>query len=76
MTTEQQAAVSAWNEIQAMGGKIVFEAADLTPKGKRTARIVGTDRGGRQLRWYVSGRLYRWLAPNAENIATTQEWMA
>lgn len=76
MTTDQAKAVAAWNTLQAMGGKIVFEAADLTPAGKRSARIVGTDRGGKQLRWYVGGRLYKWLSPNAQNVAMTNEWLA
>lgn len=47
--------------------KIIIQTnADFTPAGKRNARIVTTTRGGKQLRWYVSGKLYRHLAPNAE----------
>lgn len=48
--------------------------ADFTPKGKRTARCVQTSRGGRQLRWYVGGRLYRQLPLNQANIDLTREW--
>lgn len=57
--------------------KIVIQTnADFTPAGKRNARIVTTTRGGKQLRWYVGGRLYRWLSPDAANIAMTREWLA
>lgn len=49
--------------------------ADLTPKGKRTARIVNTDRNGRQLRWYVAGRIYReFCAINKANVDLTNKW--
>ena len=44
---------------------------DLTPIGRRTARVVQTSRGGRQLRWYVGGRLY-WKGAPAER---TNEWL-
>ena len=76
MTTDQQKAIEAYKALQAIGGKIVLPVADLTPKGKRSARVVGTDRGGRQLRWYVSGRIYNWLSVNADNVAMTREWLA
>ena len=57
--------------------KIVIETSeDLTPKGKRTARVVTTDRGGRQLRWYVSGRIFRHLQVTGANINLTKEWVA
>jgi len=58
--------------------KIVIEVdADMTPKGKRTARIVQTDRNGRQLRWYVAGRIYREFGViNNRNVALTNEWLA
>lgn len=49
--------------------------ADLTPKGKRSARIVPTSRGGAQLRWYVSGKRYRFLAPTVANAALTEQWI-
>lgn len=57
--------------------KIIIHAPDhdFTPKGKRSARVVQTTRG-QQLRWYVSGRLYRWLAVTADNAALSQEWIA
>jgi hypothetical protein len=51
--------------------------ADMTPKGKRTARIVQTDRNGRQLRWYVAGRIYREFGViNNSNVTLTNEWLA
>lgn len=51
--------------------------ADLTPKGKRTARIVHTDRNGRQLRWYVAGRIYREFGSiNKKNVDLTNEWLS
>ena len=60
--------------------KIVIQTnADFTPAGKRTARVVkvrGQFGTGRQLRWYVSGRLYRWLAPSSKNIEMTRDWLA
>jgi hypothetical protein len=57
--------------------KIVIKTdRDLTPAGKRTARCVQTTRGGRQLRWYVAGRLYHHLAVTPGNIALTHEWGA
>ena len=49
--------------------------ADFTPRGKRTARIVQTDRGGSQLRWYVSGRLYNRLPVTAANAELTRRWI-
>ena len=49
-------------------------AADFTPKGKRTARIVRTDRG-QQLRWYVGGKRYRSMAPTAANAWLTELWI-
>jgi hypothetical protein len=48
---------------------------DLTPAGKRSARVVKTTRGS-QLRWYVSGRLYHWLAPSDANVNLTNEWLS
>ena len=57
--------------------QIVIEVdADLTPKGKRAARIVQTDRNGRQLRWYVGGRIYReFSAISAKSVELTKEWI-
>ena len=56
--------------------KIVIETdADFTPPGKRTARVVQTDRGGRQLRFYVSGRIYRAMPPTDENLKLAQRWI-
>jgi hypothetical protein len=50
--------------------------ADFTPKGKRTARVVQTYRGGRQLRWYVGGRMYNRLPVTNDNLKLTREWIA
>lgn len=39
--------------------KIIIPADyDFTPIGKRTVKVVRTSRGGRQIRGYVSGRIY------------------
>ena len=51
---------------------IIIECdADFTPIGKRTVRIVQTSRGGRQIRGYVSGRIYKWGFPSIERAI---EW--
>lgn len=63
-----------------MLGKITIHTdADFTPTGKRSARVVKTNSRfgqGRQLRWYVAGRIYRSMAPTSENVALTNEWLA
>ncbi len=71
---QRQACIAAY---RAGIPKVVIEVdLDMTPKGKRTARIVQTDRNGRQLRWYVGGRIYReFSAINNENVALTNEWL-
>ena len=57
--------------------KIVIAAdADFTPKGKRTARIITTRHGGRQLRWYVGGWIFRRLDINQPNLTMTAEWLS
>lgn len=51
--------------------KIVIEnGLDFTPKGKRTARYVQTQKGT-QLRWYVGGRLF----VKGANAKLTSEWL-
>jgi hypothetical protein len=56
--------------------KIVIQTdADFTPPGKRTARVI-TTRSGRQLRWYVAGRIYRRLPVSVDNVALTKDWLA
>jgi len=59
---------------------VIHWDGDWTPPGKRTAKVVTTRGGmgrGRQLRWYVGGRIYRYLgAPDAAKIALTREWLA
>ena len=48
---------------------------DLTPAGKRRAKVVQTSRGGSELRWYVGGKLYHFLAPNQSNIELSKRWV-
>lgn len=48
---------------------------DLTPKGKRTARVVQLNQGP-HIRWYVSGRIYATKANTPEMRALTREWLA
>lgn len=56
--------------------KIIIQCdRDLTPIGKRGARVVPTSRGGRIIRWYVSGRRFRALPVTAANAALTREWI-
>jgi hypothetical protein len=50
--------------------------ADFTPKGKRRVKIVATNRGGRQLRWYVGNSIFRFLTVTNENIELSQAWKA
>lgn len=50
---------------------VIHTDADFTPKGKRTARIVTTSRGGKSLRWYVGGKIFRKGAP----LELTAEWL-
>jgi len=54
----------------------IITNADFTPPGKRGARIIQTSSNGRQLRWYVSGRIYNKMALNGENVSLTNEWLA
>jgi len=53
---------------------VIHTDRDLTPAGKRRALVVKTTRG-QQLRFYVGGRLFRWLAPTPENLKMAQEWV-
>jgi hypothetical protein len=51
----------------------------LPLKGKRSARVVTTSGSlgkGRQIRWYVSGRVYTKMADTPENAKLTKEWLA
>jgi hypothetical protein len=49
---------------------------DFTPFGKRRARVVTHDKGVQRIRWYVSGKRFRVLPVNGENIALTRLWLA
>lgn len=48
---------------------------DLTPKGKRTARVVQLNQG-LHIRWYVSGRIYATKNNTPEMRELTREWLA
>lgn len=75
MESQRQACIAAY--AAGLPDVVIEVDSDLTPKGKRTARIVQTDRNGRQLRWYVAGRIYREFgAINKENMELTNEWLA
>lgn len=71
--TDRQNAIAA---IALLRAPITIQTnADFTPPGKRVARVVKTTRG-QQLRFYVAGRLYRWLAVTPENLKMANEWIA
>lgn len=74
--TDQEKAIAA---VHLLNTKIVIHTdVDLTPKGKRRARIVETRTAmgkGHQLRWYVAGHCYSAMTPTNENITLTQEWL-
>jgi len=53
---------------------VIHTDLDLTPAGKRTARVVSVKRGT-VLRWYVGGRIFRSLAVNEQNKTLTQSWL-
>ena len=62
---------------------VINTTADLTPKGKRTFKVVKTGyktRGRKcnpQLRWYVGGKCFRTFDDvSVENLNLTQEWIA
>ncbi|MFL1449246.1 hypothetical protein ACI77O_12695 [Pseudomonas tritici] len=62
-----------------LGREIVIQTdADLSPTGKRTARIVRHQRTGRrtnpQIRWYVAGKIYRTLPITEDNVKLTAKW--
>lgn len=74
MESQCKACIAAY--AAGLPGIVIDVDADLTPKGKRAARIVQTDRNGRQLRWYVAGRIYREFgAINNVNVNLTNEWL-
>lgn len=57
---------------------IIATDRDLTPKGKRVARLASL-RGAmgkvERIRWYVGRRIYNQLAVTPENAALTREWL-
>lgn len=58
-----------------IGPIIIHTDRDLTPQGKRVAKVVKTDRGGRQLRWYVGGKVYQKMPVTGENVEKSRVWM-
>lgn len=54
--------------------------ADLTPKGKRSARVVRHAISGKKIparfRWYVGGKAYMDKPLTQESIDLTKEWLA
>lgn len=75
MESQRQACIAAY--ASGLLEIVIDVDTDLTPKGKRTARIVQTDRNGRQLRWYVGGRIYREFSDiSAKNVELTKDWMS
>lgn len=52
---------------------VIHTDRDLTPAGKRTARMV-TLRQGLRIRWYVGGRIY--MTRPAGDVVITKEWIA
>jgi SepF-like predicted cell division protein (DUF552 family) len=76
--TDRQIAIEAYNS-GILSQKIVIATdRDLTPKGKRIARIVklrsamGTVE---RIRWYVARRIYNQLTVTPENVTLTREWV-
>lgn len=74
--TDTERAIAAYNS----GLKIVIATdRDLTPAGKRVARVVklrsamGTVE---RIRWYVARRIYNQLPLTDANVALTKEWLA
>lgn len=69
---DQLAAIAAY--ASASGRRIIISTdADLTPPGKRYARIVQLRRR-QAIRWYVSGRIYA-TRPTSD-IDITRQWLA
>lgn len=52
---------------------IIHTDRDLTPPGKRAARIIRLRRGGRAIRWYVSGRIY--ATRPMSDLSVTRQWL-
>lgn len=48
---------------------------DLTPPGKRRAKVVKMSRGVRQIHWYVGRERYHELANTPANTDLTIEWL-
>jgi hypothetical protein len=64
-----------------LGREIVIQTnADLTPPGKRVARVVHHAKSGRrtgpQIRWYVAGSCFRNLKLTEQNTLLSAEWVA
>ena len=65
------------NYREILNAKIVINTdEDLTPKGKRSAKVVRSRRGKKLpfpvIAWYVGGRFYK----HTTNAKLTNEWLA
>ena len=65
------------NYQEILNTKIVIKTdADLTPKGKRTAKVVRSRRGKKLpfpvIAWYVGGRFFK----HETSAKLTSEWLA
>jgi len=63
-----------------LGREVVISTdADLTPAGKRRARIVHHKLSGRKaqphIRWFVGVKSHRSLLLTDENLARSSEWL-
>lgn len=54
---------------------VIHTDRDLTPPGKRTAKVVQL-RGGAHIRWYVGGKIYSTRANTPAQAAVTRNWIA
>lgn len=74
--TDTERAIAAYNADLKI---VITTDRDLTPKGKRVARIVklrGAMGTVERIRWYVARRIYNQFPVTPENVALTREWVA
>lgn len=76
--TNEQATAQAIEAFANLAPVVIHTDADFTPAGPRMIRIVQLARcrfGSRQqLRFYVSGRIFREMAVTPENLAMGRAW--
>lgn len=57
---------------------VIQTDADLTPKGKRSIKVVKHLKNGKKIKptiaWYVGGKLFRYLELSNESIYLSIEW--